>query len=370
MLEFLKEFNKQIFHLKHEVYTQLAYRLPFLPPYRYVFVLTNLCNMKCKSCYQEKNSSNNLMTKERWIDLSNKIPSFSRVTITGGEPLIFAQVEDIFKEVARRHQCNLITNGTLLTEELLDLFLSFPKFRILAVSVDNLLTSKINIRGYTEKQWSDLETILKVFIRKRDVIKSKCKLEIKTLILDENSDELFNIHKYCTETLKADYHNFQFLKGSPLQHSEKIVGFEEVFKECRAPVYKKFDIIMKEFDRIKDYNIKYDKTSFLHPNLSDIYTKRPATDLSYLNVGQFNPSNFCACKFPWSSVHINHDGKVFPCLSVPLGNLKDKALNQILRDRPYKDFLSAIKKARLFPVCNRCGWLRPAPKTAKVYKNG
>lgn len=362
MLEPIKEFNKQIFHIKHEMYTQLAYRLPFLPPYRYVFVLTNLCNMRCNNCYQEKDSGDNVMTKEKWIDLSNKIPAFSRVTITGGEPLVFAQVQDILREIAGRHQCNLITNGTLLTEELSDLLLSLTKFKILAVSIDNLLSSSNNIRGYTERQWSGLESILKEFIRKRDAKNSECKLEIKTLILDENSEELFNIHKYCTETLKADYHNFQFLKGSSLQHSEKNVELDEVFKICQAPVYKKFDIIVKELDRIKAYNIKYAKRSFLHPNLSDIYTKKPAEDLSYLNVAQFNPNNFKSCKFPWSSVHINHDGKVFPCLSVPLGNLKDKSLNEIFRDKPYQDFLRAIKKAGLFQACNRCGWLRSAGK--------
>jgi len=360
MTDFIKSIKKQIFHLNHEVYTQLAYRLPFLPPYRHVFVLTNLCNMNCKNCFQEKDSGSKGLTKEQWIDLSNNIPSFSRVTITGGEPLIFPHASDILAEIAKRHQCNLITNGTLLTKELVDLLLSLPKFRILAVSIDSLMTGKANIRGYTERQWADLENNLKIFIRRRDAARSGCMLEIKTLILDENAEELFDIHKYCMEVLKADHHTFQFLKGSPLQHSLRTVALEEVFKVSCAPVYKKFDIVVREINKIKEYNIKNKKVSFLHPLISDICTQKPIADFSYLNAERFEPRNFKHCRFPWSSVHINYDGEVFPCLSVALGNVKEKTLNEILHDRPYKDFLQAMKKNRLFQACNRCGWLRPA----------
>ncbi len=357
---FISSIKKQIFHLKHEIYTQFAYRLPFLPPYRYVFVLTNLCNINCKNCFQEKDSGSRALTKEQWIDLSNNIPSFSRVTITGGEPLIFPHIRDVLREVAKRHQCNLITNGTLITKDLVDLFLSLPKFRILAISIDNLLTSEVNIRGYTKKQWTDLEGILKIFVRRRDAIKSSCMLEIKTLILDENARELFDIHRYCMETLKADYHVFQFLKGSPLQHSLRTVALEEVFRVSLSPVYKKFDIIVKEINKIKAYNIKNQKTSFLHPIVSDIYTQKPLTDFSYLNAERFESRNFKHCKFPWASVHINYDGEAFPCLSVALGNVKESTLSEILHGRLYKDFLQTMKKNRLFQACNRCGWLRPA----------
>lgn len=370
VMETIKRIKKQVFHFKHEIYTQLAYWLPFLPPDRFVFVLTNQCNMKCKNCFQEKRPDSNALTTERWIDISNEIPAFSRVTLTGGEPLVFSGTKDILKEVAKRHQCNLITNGTLITEELVELFLSLPKFKILAVSIDNLLTSKNNIRAYTEKQWTNLKDILKIFVWQKRAIKSDCMLEIKTLILDENAGELFDIHRYCMETLKADYHTLQFLKGSPIQHSSKTVKLDEVFKASSAPIYRNFDIVTKEIKKIKLYNIKNKKTAFLHPIVSDIYTQKPLADISYLNVEKFDQRIFRNCKFPWSSVHINYDGEVFPCLSVALGNLKENALNEILQGVLYKNFLRAIKKNGLFPNCNRCGWLRLAPQATKGHVYG
>lgn len=355
----MQRIKKQIFHFKHEAYTKLACRLPFLPPYRHVFVLTNLCNMRCSNCFQEKNPAGAAMTAGQWMDLSDRIPAFSRITITGGEPLLFPGVENVLKNVAERHQCNLITNGLLINEELVDLFLSLPKFRILAISIDNLLSGRVNIRGYTEKQWVNLENILKIFVRRRNEAGSDCMLEIKTLILDENAEELFNIHRYCMETLGADHHTFQFLKGSPLQHSLKTVALGEVFKPSKAHVYEKFGYIIKELNRIKDYNIKNKKTSFLHPLVSDICTQKPVTDFSYINNERFEPGIFKRCSFPWSSVHINYDGEVFPCLSVALGNVKKDSLKNILRGKPYRDFLKAAKENGLFQACNRCGWLRP-----------
>jgi len=78
--------------------------------------------MRCKNCFQEKDPSNKTLTREQWMALSNEIPAFGRITITGGEPLIAPYFKDVFNEVAAKHDCNLITNGTLLTEELIDLF--------------------------------------------------------------------------------------------------------------------------------------------------------------------------------------------------------------------------------------------------------
>ena len=45
---------------------------------------------------------------------------------------------------------------------------------------------------------------------------------------DENAKSLFDIHKYCVEDLKCDTHAFQFLKGSPIQHSDIMFDLKKV----------------------------------------------------------------------------------------------------------------------------------------------
>ena len=45
-------------------------------------------------------------------------------------------------------------------------------------------------------------------------------LDAKTVVLDDNSDDLFEIYKYLVEKLEIDTHSFQILKGSPVQHAD------------------------------------------------------------------------------------------------------------------------------------------------------
>lgn len=349
--------KKKSFHFKHEAYTRLAYSLGCLPPHRFVFVLTNQCNLNCPKCYQDREKKT-LLSKERWIRLSDEIPAFSRITLTGGEPLMFPGFRDVFKSVAKRHPCNLITNGTLLTEELIDLFLSFPKFKVLAISMDGLKLDPENARVLDERQWNALESSIAYFVRRKKELKSECCLEIKTLVLDENAGKLLDIHRYCAENLKTDYHTFQFLKGTPLQHSDRLFDYEDIFRSYEAPVYGRFDEILIGLSRVRDYNVAFKKTAFMHPISADLNREGKIRDLSFLNRSSFDASLFQPCRFPWSSLHVNYDGELFPCLSVPIGSIKDRSLRQVLTGKPYRRFLSDIRKKGLVGACNRCGWLR------------
>lgn len=351
----------QWFHWQHEFYTKLAYLFAWLPPYRYVFVLTNQCNMKCDKCFQDRKFGiGKAMTARQWMDLSDEIPGWSRITMTGGEPLVLPDFKNIFKKVASKHLCNLITNGVLLNEETVDLLLSYPKFKVLGVSVDNLKYKGANLRGYTDHQWAHLESILKYFVLRKKQTGSSCRLEIKTLVCDENADNLFDIHRYVMETLEADHHSFQFLKGSPLQHADKSYALGRIFTNAPAPRYKKFDVIVSELKKIKQYNVEYRKTSFLHPKAADLNSEKPFNDISFLNAEEFDIKSFKACPFPWSSVHINYDGEVFPCLSVSLGNVKEQKLMAILNGGARRHFQHHLRKNGLVEACNRCGWLRRA----------
>ena len=130
----LKSWNpkkSQRFHNKHEAFTQKAYDLNNLLPDRYVFVLTNLCNLKCRFCFQEKDLRENRMRLNDWINISAQLPEYSRVTFTGGEPLMFDKFDEIFRFVASRFDCNMISNGLLLNQKKIDLLLSFEKFFLL-----------------------------------------------------------------------------------------------------------------------------------------------------------------------------------------------------------------------------------------------
>ena len=349
-------YKKEDFHNKHEMYTEIAYNTSGMLPHRYVFVLTNLCNLRCHFCYQAKNYHKNSMEKEDWINLGKQLPDYARVTLTGGEPLIFPGFKELFPYIAERFDCNLITNGILLNEDFIDFLLSFPKFKVLSISVDNIGNT---LRDVKKEQWKHVEGIMHHFVNRRDELGSDCILDLKTLVLDENADELLSIHQYCVEDIGCDYHTFQFLKGSPIQHADNMFSLDDIFIKHGVPSYKKFGVIKQELEKVREYNVKTGSVGFLHPKVASLTSGKQLNDIDCLNATKHIPSRYLPCKFPWSSVHINSDGELFPCLAVSMGNVKEVSLSKIINSEIYSCFRSLIRDKGSVEACNRCGWLQP-----------
>ena len=344
------------FHNNLLEFTDYAYEHENVLPHRYVFVLTNRCNLKCSFCFQEKKVINSNMKFDDWVNLLEQIPQNSRVTLTGGEPLIFPNFIELFRVVASKVQCNIISNGLLLSYELIDEILKYDNFKVLSISIDNIGNT---IRDVSSKEWSGLEDKLRYFVKKRDALKSECVLDIKTTILDENAKDLFEIYRYCMENLRCDTHGFQFLKGSYLQHSDKIYDLDKIYEKSSAYVYKEFNEIKKQLKYIQKYNQANSKKSFLHPKTASLIQDESLDQLDILNSENMNYKDFKPCKFPWSSVHINYDGNLCPCMAISMGNVKDMSLQEIIFGEAFSEFKAIIKKESLVEGCNRCGWLKP-----------
>ena len=169
---------------------------------------------------------------------------------------------------------------------------------------------------------------------------------------------LLNIHKYCVEDLQCDTHSFQFLKGSPIQHSDLMFELEKIYESSKAYKYKDWETIVDQIHQIKSYNIKNGKTGYLHPAAASIIDDTRKININYLNEIKHDKKKYKACAAPWGTVHINVDGSFFPCLAINMGNVKN-GLKGIIYGKKYNEFKDIIKKNGTVEACNRCGWLLP-----------
>ena len=332
-------------------------------PKRFCFVLTNLCNLACTFCFQDRKKQNGAMTAEDWIKLADQLPKDSRVTLTGGEPMVIKNFEKIFDHVAKRFECNMITNGLLLTKDLIDFMLKYKNFKVLSISIDNeknTIRKQANIQeSKWDEKWNHVENMMLYFQkRKKELNYNHCNLDSKTVVLDENAKDLLKIHKYCVEDLQCDTHAFQFLKGSPIQHSDIMFKFEKIFEKSIAPDYKNWKIIIDQLKKIKEYIKKNKKTAFLHPALASVADDDKKIDMDYCNNVNHDKKNYKPCAAPWGTAHINVDGTFFPCLAVDMGNVKD-GLDKVIFGKKFKKFIEVIAKEGTVEACNRCGWLKP-----------
>jgi MoaA/NifB/PqqE/SkfB family radical SAM enzyme len=352
------------FHRRHEELTELVYKSPDMLPSRYVFVLTNRCNLKCPFCCQAKIKPSGMMTAAQWISLAGQIPDYARITLTGGEPLLFKGFEEVFRFVSERNPCNVISNGVLLTDKMTELLLSGPNFKVLSVSVDDIGNKS---RAMSPDQWGKLVLNLKNFNAAKKAKKHAALLDIKTMILDSNASDLLDIHKFCVEELECGTHVFQFLKGSEIQHSDRMFEFDAVKPPPDDYRYKNWDMILRQLEEVRLYNQRrgFSPPSFLHPKMADISSDERLADLNCLNSPGFDKGLFKPCKFPWSSAHINCDGNLFPCLAVSMGNVREASLRDIVTGEKMRDFRDYIRANGLAGACKRCGWLRPAGESEK-----
>ena len=68
---------------RQEEYSKLAFEKGNMLPRRYVFILTNLCNLRCTFCFQERKKREDRMHTDHWMHVLNQIPKGSRIERDG-----------------------------------------------------------------------------------------------------------------------------------------------------------------------------------------------------------------------------------------------------------------------------------------------
>lgn len=62
------------------------------------------------------------------------------------------------------------------------------------------------------------------------------------------------------------------------------------------------------------------------------------------------------CSSPWTFLNIDQTGKVLPCMhsGYELGNLKEKSIQEILKDKPLRDLRETIARGEWHSACDLC----------------
>jgi hypothetical protein len=102
------------------------------------FELTARCNLSCKMCYihaqaddMEKRSHE--LSAQKWLQLGRQAVDMGMIylLLTGGEPMLRADFAEIYEGMAKMGVIlSVNTNGTYLTQDLLDLFVKYPPEKI------------------------------------------------------------------------------------------------------------------------------------------------------------------------------------------------------------------------------------------------
>jgi len=177
----------------------------------YLFV-TDACNLNCEFCAMRSDQNNDIaknwfrteLIEDKLLDLLKKLHP-RRVIISGGEPLLHKDITQIIKKINESLdvKIKLQTNGTMMTEQLLD--------RIKG----DIYSVEMSTSHY--KSIESIENKLKLF--------AKYNVEAAlTYVYEGNLQSLYNIvdlaAKYDTEFIL----NFVTLTGSALDQDYKVLS--------------------------------------------------------------------------------------------------------------------------------------------------
>lgn len=205
--------------------------------------ITHKCNLRCLHCYQEdyKNDLSYNQIKKIFFDYLEflKVNKYKgHINITGGEPFFhqdFFDVIDLFEE--NNVTFGILTNGTLLDEEIIKKLSRYKKLSFIQISLDgnkrihDSIRGKGNfkkaIRGIRLLNESNIQSMVAFTAHKKNInsLKSVIKLAKKEKVKVFWADRLIPTNT-CEDILSTK----QFIKMAQLMIKESIKASKD--KKC------------------------------------------------------------------------------------------------------------------------------------------
>ena len=292
------------------------------PPKEVCIILTYRCNAKCNMCdvwhYPTKAS------EEITVEDIAKLPSGLRfVNITGGEPFIRRDLEDIVKAVSKKTNRIVISNNGYFTDKVVQLCEKYPNLGI-RISTEGLQKTNDAIRGIPNGFDRTLRTLLTL---RRMGVKD---IGFGMTVQDMNCKDLLPLYELSDalsyEFATATLHNSHYFRKT----DNEIIDKEMVCREFTKLI----------IELLKSRSVKKWFRAYFNYGL-----------MNYIYGGK----RFLPCEMGTESCFIDPSGDVLACNGmnekVPMGNIREKSFDEIWNSE------QADKARNIVKTCNKQCWM-------------
>lgn len=299
--------------------------------------LTNGCNLNCTYCYiSAYQKKMRLLDIKKFIDILDFLQNEKNHTIHfyfagSGEPTInfnvLKQIPSICKEKGFNHCIfELTTNGTLLTQEIID-FLKLNKF-ILHVSMDG----NEKLHNQTRIYHNGNGSFDAVYSSVKKLQKNKINFSCNTVIKPGN-DKLLELFSFFEENKIEFAFNIatESVSGHFIPQAKELKIFEE-----------QLSTIIKKYRHLIESNQK-------------IYAIKLIDDIKRIHYRKVNKNGCAASK---EGFHIDIDGNIYSCTYH--SSSKDISVGDIYNGVDYQKIINDqwyAKPVNDYPVCKKC-WMK------------
>ncbi|HXH51675.1 MAG TPA: radical SAM protein [Terriglobia bacterium] len=199
-----------------------------------IFFVTSACNAKCRTCfYWEELNQRGDLSWDEIRKLSETMPPFTDLWLSGGEPMLRRELADILHLFYANNGIrwvNLPTNGLLperTADQVAKICTDNPRLQLdLNVAMDGLYEVQDSIRavpGNFEKTLKTIEALQPC----REKF-SNLRVNINTVICAENFDSVLEIARFVRQNCRVDGHYFNIIRGSAKDPSLKRIPTERL----------------------------------------------------------------------------------------------------------------------------------------------
>ncbi|MFX1256948.1 MAG: radical SAM protein [Promethearchaeota archaeon] len=194
------------------------------PVYVSIF-FTRDCNYNCNYCATSKCQKKSDISLKQWKDIINQLynQGCRFITIYGGEPTLRADLDKLLKHCIDLNIFTLvITNGSLLNEDLLKKFVSYGYF-LLGIGIDSLSETSFSpkhyrpeliklLQGIKERYPNNIDYSIHITLTKKSINeliplvkaihkKLECRFSIDPVHSSMSPDEQFQYRSFCPDLL-------------------------------------------------------------------------------------------------------------------------------------------------------------------------
>ena len=279
--EFIRNFNKRSAELRIPVSGTID--------------LTHRCNLRCIHCYL---GSNARATMQKEMDTGMILTVIDEICeagclyllFTGGEPLLREDFPEIYQHAKYKGMIiTVFTNGTLITDKILDLFDDLPPYRVEISLYGATASTYEKISGVTGSYEKCINGINRLLSRKIHV-------SLKTILMTANSHEFFDIKNIAQELgvkFRFDAEIFPALDSNRSPLDLRVTVIDAIEKEFADN--KKLDQWNNYFQKTKEqtlpdtlYNCGAGVTGFYIDPYGNLQPCLMVTNIKYsLQAGSF-----------------------------------------------------------------------------------
>ncbi len=284
-------------------------------------IVTYRCNARCNMCNRYKAPSK--PEEEISIATIKKLPKMYFTNITGGEPFIREDLQDIVRELYKKSDRIVISTNGFFTDRIIKLAEEFPNVGI-RISIEGLEETNNKIRGLDDGFNRGYSTLKKLVEMKHPDV------GFGMTVQDANAKDLVALYE------KSDELGMEFATAS-LHNSFYFVEAKNIIKD-RMMVAKEFE---KLINRLLESNSpkKWFRAYFNHGLINYI----------------FGQKRLLPCDMSFDTFFIDPYGDVMPCNGTKdkevMGNLNTQGWEELWNSEQAE---SVRKKVR---YCDRNCWM-------------